>query len=150
MISALTNYLQNQPLPSSDTSVGAAPVTDSQAAENADSATNDALYAPSQRALMVSAVASDYDVTSLTSEQTSGLQQRLQQYGLIGGTDLNAFAVINTARADMNEESTLNAVELLDGAMDQFTERGASYSERQQITRLHTLMHNIASARPLQ
>jgi len=151
MISALTNYLQNQPLPLSEGTGSAADIQASQAVtdSSADSPEN-ALYAPSQRALMVSAVATDFDVTALSASDTSGLQQRLQQYGLVSGQDLNAFAVINTARAELSEEDTINAVALLDDAVDQFAVKGVAYSERQQVSKLHTLIHNIASARPLQ
>lgn len=148
MLSALTSYLQQQPLPGSDPGTKEAEAVTAvreAAAPANDSGENP--YAPSQRALLVSAVASDFDVRSLSSEESGALQQQLQQYGLVTTTELNAFSLINTARADLAEGETLDAVAILDDARNQFSERGTVYSERQQITRLHTLMHNIASAR---
>ncbi|MAS23849.1 MAG: hypothetical protein CMI03_18575 [Oceanospirillaceae bacterium] len=149
MLSALTNYLQHQPAPGNDTSTQQAAAANAvnAATDSAEAADLNGLYSPSQRALMVSAVATDFDVHALTPDQTSALQQKLQQYGLVSTSDLNAFAAIHMARSDMNEEDTLDAVAILDNAREQFTERGTGYSERQQITRLNTLMHNIASAR---
>lgn len=149
MLSALTSYLQQQPVTSSDSNTAA--VTPATALTgSADTSSADDLYAPSSRALLVSAVASDFDVHSLSPADTGELQQRLQQYGLVSTTELNAFSLINTARAEMGENDTLDAVAILDNARDQFSERGTAYTERQQINRLHTLVHNIASARVTQ
>ena len=96
---------------------------------------------------MVSAVASDFDVRSLPAGEVGEFQNRLQQYGLIAGRDLNAFALINTARAELDNSAELDTVAILDEARQQFGERGTAYSERQQINRLHTLIQNLASAR---
>lgn len=147
MLSALTSYLQQQPVNLADQKPETQAVGLNPTADSANDTSGPDLYAPSQRALMVSAVAMDFDVRSLSSDDTGRLQQKLQQYGLIGGTDLNAFALINTARADLNEGDTLDAVSILNDARDNFSSRGTAYSERQQISRLHTLIHNIASAR---
>ncbi|WP_430461614.1 hypothetical protein ACQUQU_02205 [Thalassolituus sp. LLYu03] len=150
MLSALTSYLQQQPVPLTDTQPQTTAVSDAPTADAANNSDLQGLYAPSQRAVMVSAVAMDFDVRSLTSDDAARLQQKLQQYGLINGPDLNALALINTARADLNDGDTLDAVAILDDARSGFSERGTAYSERQQISRLHTLIHNIASARVTQ
>lgn len=150
MLSALTSYLSQQPLQSADQTNHAQALATPAANDDTGDKSLNGLYAPSQRALMVSAVAMDFDVHSLSSDESGQLQQKLQQYGLISGQDLNAFALINTARADLEEGQTLDAVAILDDARNQFTERKTAYSERQQISRLHTLIHNIASARTSQ
>ena len=152
MLNALSSYLQQQsPLIPEHTptdSVAAGKVGTSPAVsadKDTDNRSNP--YSPSQRALMVSAVASDFDVRSLPAGEVGEFQNRLQQYGLIAGRDLNAFALINTARAELDNSAELDTVAILDEARQQFGERGTAYSERQQINRLHTLIQNLASAR---
>lgn len=156
MLNALTSYLQQQapPLPehpAAETAPGnktgtAAAVTQTAQGKNLSSSGNDP-YSPSQRAVLVSAVASDFDVRSLPAGDVGHFQSRLQQYGLLDGRDLNAFALINTARAELDNDTVLDTVAILDKARQQFGERNTGYSERQQINRLHTLIQNLASAR---
>ncbi|PHS66173.1 MAG: hypothetical protein COB09_01530 [Thalassobium sp.] len=159
MLNALTSYLQQQApmmpeqhpadaVPGSQ--IGATAAVSAASPGKTDTGSDNDPYSPSQRALMVSAVASDFDVRSLAAGDVSDFQSRLQQYGLIGGRDLNAFALINTARAELDDETALDTVAILDEARQQFGERGTAYSERQQINRLHTLIQNLASARMAQ
>lgn len=148
MLNALSHYLQQIPLPSHD---AARETAASAEVASASSAANDAgsgSYLPSARAVLVSAVAADFDVRALQGDDVSALQQKLQQYGLVSGRDLNAFAVIHTARTELGDSGSLDAVSLLDDVTRQFGELNTPYSERQQISRLHTLVHNLDSARP--
>lgn len=155
MLNALTSYLQQQaPVMPEHNPVNTQPgsqVDTVTAVQNKnDTNTGNNPYSPSQRALMVSAVASDFDVRSLPAGEVSNFQTRLQQYGLIDGRDLNALALINTARAELDDQTPLDTVAILSEARHQFGERGTGYSERQQINRLHTLIQNLASARMTQ
>lgn len=148
MLNALGHYLQNLPLLNSDAAKETAPtaaVKDS-TKKNTNDAANDG-YEPSTRALLVSAAATDFDVHALKDEEVGQLQLRLQQYGLISGRDLDAFATLNTARSELGENEQLDAVAILDQVRAQFNERNTPYSERQSISRLSTLLHNMASAR---
>lgn len=148
MLSALNHYLQQLPLSGQDntqaTATAVTPTTT--AAENRPDSSNSA-YAPSTRAVLVSAVATDFNVRALHSDDVGALQGKLLQYGLLSGRELDAFSVINTARADLEAEQTLDAVQLVDDVTRQFSERQIPYSERQHIGRLHTLLHNLDSAR---
>ncbi len=156
MLNALTSYLQQQSpwIPDHNPAdgvaggqIGATAAVSATNTGNAESTAGAHQYSPSQRALMVSAVASDFDVRSLPAGEVGEFQNRLQQYGLIAGRDLNAFALINTARAELDDNAELDTVAILNEARQQFGERGTAYSERQQINRLHTLIQNLASAR---
>jgi len=147
MLSALSHYLQHLPLPNQDSprAAAASGVTAPVAEEPAD--TSPGAYAPSARAVLVSAVAADFNVRALRGEEVGHLQNKLLQFGLLDGRGLDAFASLNTARADLPEGQRLDAVQTLDDLALQFEERRTPYSERQQIGRLQTLLHNLDSAR---
>lgn len=150
LLSALSNYLQNQPT-SSDVSAGAAreaamaPVA---APAPEETPQGPSLYEVSDRAVMVSAVATDFDVTALRAGDLGRFQTRLQEFGLLQGQNLNALGLIHTARAGLDEDATIDAMALVDQARTDADNSGASYTQRQQISRLHTLFSNLASARP--
>lgn len=147
MLNALSSYLQQLPLASHT----ATATTETGATKSADRLANSDFpdaYAPSARAILVSAVASDYDVRALNRQELGGLQRQLQQYGLLAGRDLDAFALINTqTNIPTDNNDAIDAVQVLDQATQSFNERNTPYSERQNISRLHRLMHNLASAR---
>lgn len=147
MLSALSHYLQHLPLPNQDSTraAGAAAITDAKTEEAAD--TTPGAYAPSARAVLVSAVAADFNVRALRSDEVGALQNKLLQFGLLDGRGLDAFATLNTARADLPQGQQLDAVQTLDDLAGQFEQRQIPYSERQQIGRLQTLLHNLDSAR---
>lgn len=145
MLSALSNYLQNLPLPSSD--VATRETKETRALRSAEpQALLPGDYSPSTRAILVSAVASDFDVQALSGEQVGDLQLTLQQYGLMHGHEFNAFSILNTARSE-ETDAPLNALNLVKETTTRFDELGTPYSERQRINKLNTLLHNIASAR---
>ncbi len=147
MLSALSHYLQQLPLAGQDTArpAGAAPATADSSGPATD--TSSSPYAPSARAVLVSAVAADFNVRALSSPDVGALQGKLLQFGLLNGRDLDAFSVIHTARSDLEDGQTLDALQLVDEISGQFSERQIPYSERQQIGRLQTLLHNLDSAR---
>lgn len=150
MLNAIGNYLQQLPLghsPSGETqAVDAVPA----ASAAMNSASEKQEYAPSARALLLSAVAQDFNVRALDEDALPKLQQQLLHYGLIGGRDLDAFALLNTARRGLGESDKLDAVDLIDHAQQDLTQRPASFSERQQIGRLHVLLQNLDSAYQIQ
>jgi len=149
LLNALSNYLQNQPVGSDLTSsqtAEAAPVSDASAP--AKTPEGSSLYEVSDRAVMVSAVAADFDVTALKANELGNFQARLQEFGLLQGQGLNALSLIHTARAGLEDTETIDAMALLDQAQSSATSEGASYTRRQQINQLHTLFSNLASARP--
>ena len=147
MLNALSSYLQQLPL-ASHNAAATAETGAVGTAGKADTSDLPDAYAPSARAILVSAVASDYDVRALNRQELGGLQRQLQQYGLLVGRDLDAFALINTqTNAPDDDSSAIDAVQVLDQATQSFNERNTPYSERQNISRLHRLMHNLASAR---
>jgi hypothetical protein len=150
LLNALTNYLQNQPA-TTDVAAGAAqapsaadPVKEKDPA--ADSGPS--LYEVSDRAVMVSAVAADFDVTALKAGELGSFQSRLQEFGLLQGAGLNALGMVHTARAGLSDSDTINAMALIDDARSTAVSEGASYTRKQQINQLHTLFSNLASARP--
>lgn len=148
MLSALSHYLQQLPLAGQDHSRAASAATAATpGGADATPDTSNSLYAPSTRAVLVSAVAADFNVRSLSSPDVGALQGKLLQFGLLNGRDLDAFSVIHTARSDLEDGQTLDAVQLVDDVSSQFSERQTPYSERQQISRLQTLLHNLDSAR---
>lgn len=150
LLSALSNYLQNQPA-SSDVSAGAAlaaPAPAPAPAATEETPQGPSLYEVSDRAVMVSAVATDFDVTALRAGDLGRFQTRLQEFGLLQGQNLNALGIIHTARAGLTEDDTINAMALVDQARTDADNTGASYTQRQQLSRLHTLFSNLASARP--
>lgn len=149
MLNAIGNYLQQLPLISASHAEASAPASAVPQVERGTDGDSKLEYAPSARALLLSAVASDFDVRALDGQAVSGLQTRLLQYGLIGGRDLDAFSMLNTARADLADTDTLDALAIVDSAKQDFSLRRTSYTEQQQINRLHTLLKNLDSAHRL-
>lgn len=151
MLNAISHYIQNQPYGSATAANESA---ESQATGTATKAGKPAPlvmgdYTPSTRAVLVSAVASDYDVRALDAKSLGTLQNKLLQYGLIGGRDLDAFSVINVARGEQADNDVIDALKIVGNMANNLNELGLSYSERQQIGKLNTLLHNLDSARQL-
>lgn len=151
MLNAISHYIQNQPYGSATAANEGA---ESQATGTATKAGKPAPlvmgdYTPSTRAVLVSAVASDYDVRALDAKSLGTLQNKLLQYGLIGGRDLDAFSVINVARGEQADNDVIDALKIVGNMANNLNELGLSYSERQQIGKLNTLLHNLDSARQL-
>lgn len=147
MLNALSSYLQNLPHPSASGATGTAAIGElSQASPNEVSSTDG--YVPSSRAIMVSAIASDFDVRALDRQDIGNLQLKLQQYGLLNGRDLDAYSLISTQIQD-NTAAPIDAVAIMDKAANSFKEQNTPFSERQSIDHLHRLMHNLDSARQL-
>lgn len=145
MLNALSSYLQNQ----QSVRTSSSSTTAVQGSRGADES-NDSLdgYAPSKRMILVSAVATDFDVRALKRQDVGNLQQTLMQYGLVGGRDLDAFAFINTQfPAEGEATEAIDALGLLDKVTEEFTVRNLPYSGRQQVSNLHRLLHNLDSAR---
>ena len=148
MLNAISNYLQNLPFPqqpqATAAEVGKANAVDKK--DGAEDISNLDAYAPSTRVLLLGAVATDFNVRSLSGEQVNGLQHQVQQYGLLNGRDLDAFSLLNTAHQLSDDNKELDAVSYLDKAVQDFDHKNTPYSERQQILRLHRLVHNLDSA----
>lgn len=151
LLNALTNYLQNQPGPAELKNTAAeeasAPTSD---AEKPTSSAGPALYEVSNRAVMVSAVAAEFNISELPTAQLDAFQNRLEEFGLIDRNGINAISLVHTARRDISEgdNNAINAKAIIDKAYKESSEPGTSYSQRQQIQQLHTLFSNIDSARP--
>ncbi len=144
-LGALTSYLQNQPTASS-----LAPQAKDAAAAKDELQPGD--YQFSTRALMVSAVAQEFDVEAIPRDHLGQFQARLQQYGLLQGSSLNAMAVVNAGPSlshDNTDESSasVNALQRISEARQQFDANQTPYSDRQRINQLHTLLQNMKSAR---
>jgi len=147
LLNALTNYLQNQPTSSdlqSQQTSAAAPAGESK--PNAGEDTSKAPYTVSDRAVMVSAVAAEFDIAALHPDELGRFQNRLQEYGLIDNQGIQALSVIHTARLQENEDTPLNAKAIVDQAYNDALQPGTSYSQRKQIHQLHTLFSNLDSA----
>ncbi|WP_420592339.1 hypothetical protein [Bacterioplanoides sp.] len=144
-LGALSNYLQNQPLGTGATSESqaAAGVGEDQQPLEAGA------YNPSQRAILISAVASEFDVQQLETDEVGKLQLKLQQYGLLQGNDMGGFALLHNARGQLQTDENLDALQLLNIAKQRFDTDQVGYSQRVQINRMHTLVENLASARSL-
>lgn len=142
-LNALGNYLQNQPLHTGETQASSSVDGDNKD----DKPVEVGAYSPSQRAIFMSAVAAEFDVLELPAENLSRLQSRLQQYGLVQGTELGAFSIIHNAKSQLEESESLNALAVLDEAKQRFDIDQVGYSQRMQINRIHTLVQNLASAR---
>lgn len=178
LLNALTNYLSNQPATDSAASI-AAPAAAKKDAESPVAEDLKDLYQVSDRAVLISAVASEFDVTALSQNDLGKLQTRLQEYGLLNGRDLTGMqylfqagaaqagaaqagdALAGAAGADgvatetahevSNESEArepLNALAVLENLRNNIAEQGGSFNFRQQIGQLHTLVSNLASARP--
>ncbi|GGY38407.1 hypothetical protein GCM10011297_09470 [Bacterioplanes sanyensis] len=144
-LGALTSYLQNQPAASS-----AAPQAPDSATGKDEPKPGD--YQFSTRALMVSAVAQEFDVEAIPRDQLGQFQARLQQYGLLQGSNLNAMAVISAGSPTNDAEagtptSSVDALQRVTEARQQFELNQTPYSDRQRINQLHTLLQNMKSAR---
>lgn len=168
LLNALTNYLSNQPATDSAASV-AAPAAAKKDAESPVAEDLKDLYQVSDRAVLISAVASEFDVTALSQNDLGKLQTRLQEYGLLNGRDLTGMQYLFQAGAaqagaagadgvaaeiahEVSNESEarepLNALAVLENLRNNIAEQGGSFNFRQQIGQLHTLVSNLASARP--
>lgn len=145
MLNALSSYLQNLPHP--QTQVAAANATEAAANLTAEKSHSPDGYVPSSRAIMVSAVASDFDVRALERQDIGKLQLKLQQYGLLNGRDLDAYSLLST-QIQNSDQDKIDAVAVLDEATT-FTDSNLPFSERQGILHLHRLVHNLDSARQL-
>lgn len=147
MLNAISNYLQQLPYPQQ------APAESLEVSKTKEAANNNASesaqldgYAPSTRVFLIGAVASDFDVRNLSAQDSNALQHQVQQYGLLNGRELDAFSVINNAYQQEDSEQSLDAVSYLDSLVQDFDQQNTPYSERQNIVRLHRLVHNLDSA----
>lgn len=148
MLNALSNYLQNMPHPQQQVAASAAPAEVSTAARSNGAEVQEG-YVPSPRAIMVSAVASDFDVRALERQEIGSLQHKLQQYGLLNGRDLDAFSLLSVPTNGQDNTHTIDAVDMLDQITAEFDTRNIPFSDRQNISHLHRLMHNLDSARQI-
>jgi len=141
-LNALSNYLQNQPLASGAT----AETQQASAAEQPENLEPGA-YSPSQRAILISAVAAEFDVQQLSQEDVGRMQLKLQQYGLLQSSDISGFAILHNNRAQLESGETMDALAVLESAKQRFETDQVGYSQRVQINRMQTLVENLASAR---
>ena len=145
LLNLLSHYLQNQ-----------ATQTQSAPRVQGDLNTNDQgissgsdQYQPSPRAILISAIASEFDVTSLSSQDINRLQDRIQQYGLLNQHDLKIFGKLH-ASGDEAENSPPEAINALDhiNQLSSNESQDLPYRSRKALARVQTLIHNLASATP--
>jgi hypothetical protein len=161
LMNVLSQYLQNQTTaqatpqqatPQQTTGAGAV-----QATSVGETVTSgNALYSPSTRAILIGAVAAEFDVTDLTPDDLNRLQDRLQQYGLLNQPDVKVLARLHqqpgrgeSQESAGDETSTqnprINAFEGLNQLHQQQSEQ-LPYQSRQSLQRVQTLIHNLESA----
>lgn len=144
----ISSYIQNQ-----SGSLGASQAAQAEAAAETTPKTassesiDQAAYTLSNRAIMLSAVAQEFDVKGLKVSELGDLQTRLKEYSLIDQTGLSGLQVVYRAHQSSPDASTIDAENLLNEAMSEAKEKGASYSEFQTLGKLHRLFSNLASAR---
>lgn len=156
LMNVLSQYLQNQTTtqatPQQTTGAGAVQATS--AGETATS--GNALYSPSTRAILIGAVASEFDVTDLTPDDLNRLQDRLQQYGLLNQPDVKVLARLHQqpgngeSHASAGDKTStpnlrINAFEGLNQLHQEQSEQ-LPYQSRQSLQRVQTLIHNLESA----
>ena len=99
LLNALSNYLSNQPLNTENGASAVAPAAPAKESEKEIAADLKDLYKVSDRAVLISAVASEFDVTDLSPEDIGRMQTRLQEYGLLSGRELNGMQYLFQAGA---------------------------------------------------
>ncbi len=99
LLNALSNYLSNQPLSTENGAAAVAPATPAKEPEKEIAADLKDLYKVSDRAVLISAVASEFDVTDLSPDDIGRMQTRLQEYGLLTGRELNGMQYLFQAGA---------------------------------------------------
>lgn len=146
LLNVLNQYLQNQLTQSAVTGVNAtASSTDKTAQTGTDP------YEPSARAIMISAVATEFDVTDLSSEELNRLQDRLQQYGLLNQSDVKILSRLHVREDEaeqVSDDSTDSRINAFDDINRLRSEQASSmpYQSRQALYRVQTLIHNLESA----
>lgn len=163
LLNVLNQYLQNQ---LNQPAVSGVAATNTKAASTAT--TNSDPYEPSARAIMISAVATEFDVTDLSSEDLNHLQDRLQQYGLLNQSDVRILARLHVRDPETGSRSTAgmpseadtadtelpieetgsNRINAFDDINRLRAEEAGSmpYQSRQALYRVQTLIHNLESA----
>lgn len=146
LLNVLNQYLQNQLTQPAVTGVNVtASSTEKSVQPGADP------YEPSARAIMISAVASEFDVTDLSGEDLNRLQDRLQQYGLLNQSDVKILSRLHV-RDNETERMSAEPVDSHINAFDDInrlrSEQASSmpYQSRQALYRVQTLIHNLESA----
>lgn len=114
-------------------------------------------YQPSQKTLMLTAVAEDFNVTDLALDRIDDLQRRLQEFDLLTPITQNAMQILHRLRGehgdvniahDKADLSTthINAVNVLKYKQQQLQQQGANLYQRRQVTELVRLFSNLESA----
>lgn len=144
LLNLLNNYLQNQTTGSSSSTA----VRNNSPLQDSTEATGPGQYEPSPRAIMISAVAMEFDVTSLSSQDLNRLQDRIQQYGLLSQHDLKILGKLHSG-SDENDmpPQAINALDNIDQLSDRLSQE-LPYNSRKALQRVQTLIHNLASANP--
>lgn len=147
----LKSYVQNQHLSHSSSIRATEPSLN---AENDDGNQNGFQW--SSRAILTRALAAEFDVHALPASSLPALQKRMQEYGLIDNQDIGALSVIHqnmsyikddNATTGDEQQQQIDAVKILGQMQQQFEQQQVGFQQRQLITRLHTLVQNLSSAR---
>ncbi len=133
LLNALSNYLSNQPLNTENGASAVAPAAPAKESEKEIAADLKDLYKVSDRAVLISAVASEFDVTDLSPEDIGRMQTRLQEYGLLSGRELNGMQYLfqaGAAEAGATQAGAAGA-EVPVGATDQAEATSAESPDQQ-------------------
>ncbi len=150
MLSAVSNYLQNQPLTNKDasetTEVKPLDKTSAKVQKNdAKEALSD--YVPSYRAVAVSALANEFNVHHLDNKSLTQLEQKIQHYGLLQGRAMDALGLLRSTAHEAPSKQGVDAVAVLDKIRLQYDTYQIGYHQRQAIGQIHSLFKNLSSAR---
>ena len=114
-------------------------------------------YQPSQRTVLLTAVAEDFDVTNLALNRVDDLQHKLQEFDLLTPITQNAMQMLHRLRGEHSDinlttdkadlpTAHINAVNVLKYKQQQMQQQGADLYQRRQITELVRLFSNLESA----
>lgn len=150
MLSAVSNYLQNQPLVNKDTSETAEiKALDKSPAKTQKNAKQEELtdYVPSYRAMAVSALANEFNVHRLDDQSLNKLEQKIQHYGLLQGRAMDALGLLRSTAYEEHPKQELDAVAVLDKISHKYDDYQIGYQQRQAIGQIYSLFKNLSSAR---
>lgn len=142
----ISSYLQNQS-GAAETAIKTQELQNTPPAEEQPQPADQGDYSVSNRAIMLSAIAQEFDITALKLDELGSFQTRLQEYNLVDSNSLTGLQVVYKAHLNTPNETSINAESLINQAINDASTNGSSYSETQKLGQLHRLFSNLASAR---
>lgn len=133
--------------------------TDNRLNQTANGSLSDAYgdYQPSQKTLLLTAVAEDFNVSDLALTRVDDLERRLQEFDLLTPITRNAMQMLHRLRGDHSDipltsdqtdpsSAHINAVNVLKYKQQQLQQQGADLYQQRQVTELVRLFSNLESA----